>query len=139
VQQPEAKLKQKLIHGFIAASRGEGWYTYLTPSMFQKQGLPDLVFSWPGGDGGIWVEAKAGNNPVSELQRRVFSKMARTGVDIRIIRWTADTLDASGKFRVANLSRWTADGDEQGTKAWSWSKFEQPLFWTSMFAIGQAA
>lgn len=139
MQQPEAKLKQKLIQGFIAASRGDGWYTYLTPSMFQKQGLPDLTFGWPGGSGGVWIEAKAGTNPVSELQRLVFTKMARAGLDVRIIRWTEDTLDASGKARMAQLSRWTTDGEEVDAKCWSWAKFEQTLFWTSLFAIAQAA
>ncbi len=134
MQQPEAKLKQKLRESFEKVSRGLGWYTYLASSMLQKRGLPDLVFGWPGGRGPVWIEGKV-ETPVSEIQQRTFTKMASTGFDIRILRWTANTVQLRGKYRTAELSRWCADGVQRDATIWSWTQFDQSWFWTSLFHI----
>lgn len=126
MQQPEARLKKKLIHGFNYATDHQGWFTYLIGRGAQKSGIPDLVFGLKGTT--VWIEAKVAPNGFSKLQLVQTEKMAMQGMFVIGLTRQRDgliTLSAHPPVMAAHKVRLSAADnvsvDDFKTRRW-WSK-----------------
>ncbi len=129
MEQPEAKLKKALAAGFEEVTGKAGWWSYLVPGGAQKSGRPDHVFAWQKQQ--IWIEAKAGNNWLSNLQECVTSRMVNAGCRVYVLRWTPESLEADKKHRFAESSL-LLPGGGMANQLWSWPMFKTDKFWTTL-------
>ncbi len=129
MEQPEAKLKKALAAGFEKVTGKAGWWSYLVPGGAQKRGTPDQIFAWRGCQ--IWIESKAGNNPLSSIQASTTNRMVTAGCLIGVLRWTEDSLEAPKKKRFAESSILLPGGDVV-RHYWAWPLFKTEAFWTTI-------
>lgn len=109
-----------------------GWYTYYQPGT-SKRGVPDLMFFLPG-ERLIWVEGKAFDKPVSQIQGVTQTRMAKLGQRVFVARWTTKTRDERNhENRVVDISRRASSGFLTPYQSRVWSDFNSPAFWEELF------
>jgi hypothetical protein len=131
---PERRVKEALIDGFYKVfGNANAWHTSFVAGPVQQAGRPDFVLCVGGCT--VWVEVKAKKNGLSDLQRRVLSRMTAAGCRVMVLRGAIDPLSN----RLSGIESWVFDPDETdgASRATLWlgpTTAASHEFWDHVFA-----
>ncbi len=122
--QPEALFKKALTTAYVKRFP-QGWHAYFPAT--QRRGAPDLYFTVRDVARalavGVWIEAKAADNPLSAIQKVVHHRMQRAGNRVLVARLVNPT--AGLRAQIVELGH---SGSECPTR-WYRRELASPAFW----------